>query len=1051
MAMANDILGVSVSGLRASQTALRTVGHNIANAGTEGYSRQRVETSTNPAILQHGSYIGNGVNVDGVERIANNFVVTQLRTDTTLFNDLDAFHGQISQLDNLLSDEATGLSSSLNAFFSSMQSGADDPTSIPARQLIISEANNLADRFNSIYSRLGVIEEGIESSMGVAVARVNSLAENIAQLNVKISDAMGLGGANFPNDLIDHREQSLKELSEIVPLQVFDQGNGQVNVIIGTGQTLVIGPNPRSLELVASDADATQSDIIFKGDSNNEVITSRITGGELGGLIRARDEMVHSAYNQMGRIAIGLAESFNNTHQKGLDLDNQFGGLFFNDLNESQAAYNRVIGNAKNTLPADRVLGLYVRDASAITTSDYNVKIQSGSLYTITRESDGAEVASGLLPGQYPYSVSFDGLELEFEKGSFQAGDQFTLEPTRTAAQDFEAVITAAENVAFASPLLTDAAIGNIGSGQISPGEVLSLTDNNGQALDLFAQAGEMSPPLKVVFRTPTSYDILDNSDPGNPVDLEPPIRDQRYVPGVNNNLFPELTGGTRVSSNGEMVGLPDGRSAVTQAALLPAGGVPSFVQNDFSGANQFSFDVVVANTLGGSNNGTYTVTVDSAALNDEQDLLIHINTQLAGSDVSAYLDDSGAMAFRLNQAGYGDLSINNYQSAAPALQANTLMGFDVEASTFTTVNGVDGQSGDGLLNNGYPAEAISITRPSSVPGQTQTTNIFTSLHASAREIASQLSNIPGVQANAFNYAELSNFQFTYDEPLQIELNGENLLEYGVNTQTGQPSISSAVPDPNTDLQAFNNYVAERINENPNLQSMGIYAVAGQDRFSGAQELRIYSSEGDDFNIALTAAAGDSMQVGDGDHSPVDLLGAGNSIQSQTYVGGRFDVDLAEGISLGSFPPESMLFGDTRASDFAQSTYLGIQATISGSPKAGDVFTLDFNSDAASDNRNALELIQVESKKLLSGGNASLSQAYGSLVEEVGIETASAKINRDAAEQVLQQTEELRNSISGVNLDEEAADLIRFEQMFSANAQVISVARDVFDRLISSF
>ena len=313
------------------------------------------------------------------------------------------------------------------------------------------------------------------------------------------------------------------------------------------------------------------------------------------------------------------------------------------------------------------------------------------------------------------------------------------------------------------------------------------------------------------------------------------------------------------------------------------------------------------------------------------------------------------------------------------------------------------------------------------------------------------MNNLPGVSANAFTYAELSDLQLTFDEPLQIELNGERLIEYGLESSTGLPRIAPMVPNPNNYPDEFYDYLAEQINANDTLQSLGISAMPGRDAYSGARELRIFSTEGDDLDLALIASQGDTLAVSDGENSGVTLSGTGNSVRSQIVVGGRMDIALEEGISLSTFPPNSMLFGDTRADDFAASAYRGIQAYISGTPSVGDRFTLDFNEDAALDNRNALNLASLQSQKSLNGGNATLGAAYGTLVEVIGIETNSAKINRDAAEQVLQQSEDLRNSISGVNLDEEAADLIRFEQLFSANAQVISVARETFDRLLSSF
>lgn len=1057
--MANDILGVSVSGLRVSQTAISTVGHNIANAATEGYSRQRIEPVTNPATLQSSGFIGNGANVHAIERIVNQFVVDQLRTDTTLYSDLDNYHSYIEQLDNLLSDDATGLGGSLNSFFSAVQNGADDPTSIPARQLVLSEAENLADRFNSIYSRMQVIDSSVDDALQVAVEQVNALSANVAQLNLKIADALGVSNDASPNDLLDQRDEALKALASLVPLQVFDQGNGQLNVVIGTGQTLVIGPEARNLNLASSAANADKQAVYFSDGSHTEDITQAIKGGEIGGLIRFRDEVSDSVYNQLGRVAIAMADTFNRIHQQGVDLQDEFGNLFFYDINASDVAKNRVIGNSNNARPDDRELSLFVRDSEALLTSDYRVDIESGALYRVTRLSDDTEVASGLMPGQFPFSVEFDGLELEFERGSFQDGDSFMLLPTKTGAQDFNSALVGAEDLAFASPLLTDASLGNLGNGIISPGEVLSLVDAQGNELPLFAEQGEMSPPMIVVFNTPYSYDILDNSDPGNPVQLEPPIRDQRYIPGVTKQLFPQAQGQTMVSTNGEMIGLPEGRMPVVQASLQTAGVTPDYTVTDFSlPTNQFAFDLVVTNTLNGNNDGTFTVTVNGASLSDDAALLANINSQLSAGDVRAYIADDGSVAFRLNTAGYGNISLQNFDNdpdgggvMTPGV-ANNLLGFDVEGSVFSTVGDADGIEGNGLLVNGYPAEAITISRPSQVPGAARIeTTIFTSLNGSARELASELSNQPGVEANAFNYMEISDLQLSRTEPLQIQLNGQDLLEYSLSSLTGAPVISNVVPDPVADEDGFYQYLADRINELEYFQDNKIYAVAGTDSLRGNRELKIYGSEGDDFTVSLTAASGESIDIGDGENTPVTMQGIGNSVASQLVIGGRIDVSLDDGIELATFSPNSMLFGDTQATDFAQNTYWGIQASMDGNPEAGDSFTLNFNDNAALDNRNVLNLVNLQHAKTSASGSATFSQTYATLVERIGIETNSAKINRDAAERVLQQSENLRNSISGVNLDEEAADLIRFEQLFSANAQVINVARDVFDRLLSAF
>ena len=1056
--MTTDLLGVSVTGLRVSQAKLSTTGRNIANAGVEGYSRQRVDLETNPATLSGAGYIGNGVSVASIERIANSFVIEQLRTDTALFKDLEVYNDSIAQLDRLLSDASTGLSSGLESFFSAMQNGADDPTSIPARQLILSEADNLADRFNTINQRFESIEAGVDEAMTSAVAQINALVNNIAELNGKISDAMGLGNGAQPNDLLDQRDEALRRLSELVSVQTYDQGFGQINVVVGSGQNLVVGRDARQFQLVPSNEDPTKFDVNITNGVVSESITNLIRGGQLGGLIRFEKDVMTEAYNKLGRIAIVMADTFNQTHQQGLTLNNRFGENFFYEVNEPDIAADRVIGNSSNPPPNDRVMRLNIVDSSALPASNYEVTISSGGLFQIERQSDAQVVAQGLVPGSFPFSVNFDGMELVFDSGTYQNGDRFKLAPFATGARDFASALVNPSDIAFASPLLTDAAIGNVGTAEISAGQVLSLNDNFGNALSLFASAGQMDPPLIVRFTSPTTYDVLDNSDPGNPVQLDPPLRDQNYVPGITNSLFPADPGQTLISTYGELIGLPEGKRAVTQASLQVSGATATdFSITDFSGADSFSFDVSISNTVNGVNDATRTITISDSLINNNTTLLQSINLQLSGTDARAYIDDNGAVAFRLNSPGYGDLSLDNYAGPASPAAADGLLGFAIStlasgANSLTTAGDVDGISGNGTLTNGYPSEVLAISRPSLTPGAAPITeNIFTVPNASARETAELLSSVAGIDANAFNYVALSDYQISRSAPLQVALNGEALLQYGVDPISGEPVLADIVPDPVSEPDLFNDYLAEQINSNSAFTSAGISAIAGRNAISGEPELRIYSSQGDDLRIDLTAATGESIGVSDGDNPYLTLDGAGNSVASSINVGGRMDIRLADGITMRTFPPQSMLFGDSTASDFAKSTYLGIQASITGQPQTGDTFTLDFNLNAASDNRNALNMVNLARSNTIAGGTESYSESYASLVEVIGIDASSSKINRDASEQVLEQTEALRNSVSGVNLDEEAADLIRYEQMFSANAQVISVARDLFDRLISSF
>ena len=1060
--MTGSLLGISITGLRAAQSALSTTGHNIANADVEGFSRQRTEVVTNPANSQNAGFVGSGVTVSAIERIADEFVTEQLRIDTSLFTDLESYFGNISQLDTLLSDASTGLSSALESFFASVQNGADDPTSVPARQLILSEAENLSDRFNTLYSRFEIIDEGVDTSIRTTTAQVNALASNIAELNQKVSDAIGRSNGQSPNDLLDQRDEALRNLSELVSIQTFDQGFGQINVVIAGGQNLVVGNEFRELNLVNSDENPQRLDVVFIDGASETRITDAISGGDLGGLLRFQNGILERTFNELGRIAIVLADTFNEIHQQGITLNDSFGGNFFFDVNNATAARNRVIANSENAPPQDRVISLNIEDSSVVTTSDYMLTIEQGGLFRIERVSDNTEVSSGLLTGAYPLSISFDGLELVFEDGSFQEGDAFRLQPTRLGARDFSSQIVNPTDIAFGNPIVTDASLGNTGTGIISSGDVLSLNDQDGNPLPLFETTGELSPPLGIVFRTDTTYDVMDISDPSNPVQLDPPIRNQRYVRGAGEPVFSPDPGATLVTTSGRLIGLPTGTDPTLTAALIleaPTASPPDFTTTDFSPTtNQFSFDILVSGTAAAVNDGTFTINITNSAIPDEASLVATINSQLTATDVVAYVSDTGTLAFRLRAAGAGDITLQNYDAdpdgnldPAAAGLANNLLGFDIEGASFTTVANANGISGDGEINNRYPAEVISITRPTGIPGQLDVTeNLFTNLHASARETASQLNNESGIFANAFNYLEISNLQVTRDYPLQVTLNGEELIPTQVDS-SGVISLASAVPNPQTEPNEFNEFLAEQINSNANLAALGIYAVAGGDAITSLPELQIHSTEGDDLQIDFIAQDGQTIDVSDGINENVSLPGNGNSVSSSIVVGGNIDIRLDDGVSISTFPSNSLLFGDSDATDFARSTFIGIQATLGGIPNQGDQFTIQFNVDGASDNRNALALSELQIASTMNGGQSNFNDSYSSLVEIIGIDASATRINRDASEQVLEQTTAIRDSVSAVNLDEEASNLLRFEQIYSANAQVISVARDLFDRLINSF
>ena len=923
----SGLLSNAISGLQASQNALRTAGHNISNANTAGYSRQEVNYATRPEQgIGAGGFIGSGVTTTSIERVVSEFVSTQLRLDTSTYNQLNTYNINIGKVDKLFADISTGLAGALQSFFSSLQNGANDPSSTPGRQLIVTEAQSLSNRFNNLAQRLQDIEKSVNSEVRTITAQVNSLASSIASLNQSIGEMRASGDGNPPNDLMDKRDEALRQLAELVSVQVVNQGDGDVNVFIGNGQPLVIG-------IKASTFSTTTDGAIKLTDNNKSVdVTNQISGGQLGGLLNFRKEVLDPSMNELGRIALAMSDQFNTLQQQGIDLDGDYGQNMFRDINDPQLATNRVKHNSGNAQPNDRALNVTITDVNQLTTSDYKFEIVPGSSnYLVTRMSDSAVVSQGTLNGFYPASIEFDGVSLNLTSGSFQGGDSFVIQPTHNGASDIAAVIQRPEDLAFASPILTASNSGNTGNGIISAGQVLSQVDSSGNRLPAFAAAGQLSPPIIIQFTSATTYDVLDNSDPANPKPLNPPLANQTFIPGQLNNVFATDPGETRVSGIGSLVGLPEGR-------------VPSVLAN-----------------------------------------------------------------------------------SASAKQPN-----------------------------GYLAEQLSFSIVDPVTGSRTNKTLYTASGASAAQTAAQISSIPGVSATAVTTATISNVNvaagdFAY--PLQLSINGEPLIEDDGGIPT--PSFLSTVPDPSVDEEAFNDYLAERINNNPNLQSLGIRAQSTTNPFTGAPELKLTASSGVDLDVRFTAPnnPANSIDVNDGLGNPnVQLTGqdTGTGQQSAISVGGRIEITMADGISLNTSPTNSTLFGDSTSADFAQSTYLGYQVTLSGQPKAGDSFTIGFNTNGTNDNRNALAMVAMETESGLQNGSLTYGDAYGKLVEEVGTKSSLSKINTAASRSLLEQTQTLRDGISGVNLDEEAADLIKFQQLYGANAQVISVARELFDTLLNS-
>ncbi|TVP83033.1 flagellar hook-associated protein FlgK [Thioalkalivibrio sp.] len=459
--MSSGLLGIGTSGLLASQRGLSVTGHNISNSATEGYSRQRLDLNTRTPQFAGNGYFGTGVEVGGVNRVFDQFVENQLRTATSSSAQYSAFHDYAKRVDSLLANPDSGLAPGLQSFFAAAQDVATDPTSLPARQVLISEADSLSDRFGFLHQRLDDQRALVNGQIQTTVDEINGLSKALAEVNRGIVGAMGRAGGAPPNDLLDQRDKLVRELAERVNVSTVAQDDGSLNVFVGNGQSLVVGSTASMLTAAPLGEDPTQIGIGYASTGGNVADISRfMTGGRLGALLDVRSSVLDVAQNALGRTALGLAEAFNEQHALGQDLLGNVGGDFFR-LPEAE-----VLARSDNSAAGQPVVT--IADPGQLTTEDYRLRF------------DGSDWELRRVPSGQPVDPEAVGLAIDTDAiTGAAAGDSFLVRPTRTAAQQIGTVISDARQVAAGSPVRVSADSENTGVAVAR-----SVQAENAEALD---------------------------------------------------------------------------------------------------------------------------------------------------------------------------------------------------------------------------------------------------------------------------------------------------------------------------------------------------------------------------------------------------------------------------------------------------------------------------------------------------------------------------------------------------------------------------------------
>lgn len=330
MGSLTDILNIARSALAANQQAMQVLGHNIANAGTKGYSAQKVDFTSNSPLRTTQGIFGRGVNSQSITRAEEKFLTQRILFESQTLGKWTAIKRAVSEIELSFSNPGENdLSAAITNFFNAVEELSINPENIASRTNLVQRAEFMVSKFNSTAELLVTSQNNIDREIRSVARQVNELSASIANINelITISEASG----DMSNDLRDKRDLMLADLADLVNIQVTEKESGGVIVSLD-GNLIVDGNIKRELVLTQkASGDRSITNITIKGSSN----TIKFEGGRLGGLLEARDDYIGSYRSKLDLMAKDLSNKINGIHSKGFDLDGNTGINFFKSNIES--------------------------------------------------------------------------------------------------------------------------------------------------------------------------------------------------------------------------------------------------------------------------------------------------------------------------------------------------------------------------------------------------------------------------------------------------------------------------------------------------------------------------------------------------------------------------------------------------------------------------------------------------------------------------------------------------------------------------------------------
>jgi len=451
----SSLLNIGKTALLANQQVLRTTGNNIANVNTAGYSRQNVQLNAVEGLFSGSGYYGRGVEAATVLRSHSDMLTRQVALTGSIASSDEKRLEQLQKLEDLFQGGKTGLGAAINDMLNAFSDVANAPTDLTARTVVLARTDETAARFRAISQDMVNLRSSLQLELNANVQTVNLLASKIADSNREIRNQQGSG--HTPNDLLDQRDELIRQLNTLVQTSSIAAEDGSINIFVAASQPLVLGTTASTLTLTPDAfGDPYKANLTMERNGLTVVLDeTSLGGGALAGQLRFQNNDLTDAGNLLGRMALALGTTLNQQHSLGLDL------------NGAPAGNLLTLGPIPDALPARVNTGSAsiqvsvqtppTSGASQLSASDYEVQFTGAAAGTVRRVADGQITNFAAVP------VLIDGLSLQVS-GAAAAGDRFMITPYRHVAAGMDVAFASARALAVASPVVPSAGVANKGS-----------------------------------------------------------------------------------------------------------------------------------------------------------------------------------------------------------------------------------------------------------------------------------------------------------------------------------------------------------------------------------------------------------------------------------------------------------------------------------------------------------------------------------------------------------------------------------------------------------